>query len=189
MDSTSIPFFYLLEAIFICFHRVPTEWYNLLRWNLTSIVGSKICAAMGSSTWTTSSGPGIGPDRSCLERSVSRNLPPVEPRYRDDYYLILFILLCPSPLHCACHEVLCHTYVSTNTTHRRFKSRGTVVVDNPYRWLEQDSIERRAWALGLLFLTYQKLRSVLILLSSRSVFYDISPPIFWMESIGHSCQK
>jgi hypothetical protein len=27
-------------------------------------------------------------------------------------------------------------------------TEGTVVVDDPYRWLEQDSPERRAWALG-----------------------------------------
>ena len=70
----------------------------------------------------------------------------------------------------------------------RSQSQGTVVVDDPYRWLEQDSTERRAWAHGL-FLTYQKLISVLILLSSRSIFDDVSPPIFSMGNISHSCQK
>jgi hypothetical protein len=27
-------------------------------------------------------------------------------------------------------------------------NEGTVIVDDPYRWLERDSSERRAWALG-----------------------------------------
>ena len=70
----------------------------------------------------------------------------------------------------------------------RSQLQGTVVIDDPYRWLEQDNTERRAWALGL-FLTYQKLRSVLILLSSRSAFNYVPPPISRMGRVSNCCQK
>ena len=112
--------------------------------------------------------------------------------------LLVFTLsefLCVPSHHSICHllkYLVKHMYPPTRRTGAsssyRSQLQGTVVIDDPYRWLEQDSTERRAWALGL-FTTYQKLRSVLILLSSRSVFDDVSPPIFWTGSISHSCQK
>ena len=59
-----------------------------------------------------------------------------------------------------CHLLKClatHMYPPTRRTGAsssyRSQLQGTVIIDDPYRWLEQDSTERRAWALGL-FLTY-----------------------------------
>ena len=116
------------------------------------------------------------------------------------YSALLFFILPVSeflgvPSHHICHLLKYfdkHVYPPTRRTDASSiygsQLRGTVVVEDPYRWLEQDSTERRAWALGL-FLAYQKLRSILILLSSRSVFDGVSPPIFWTGSISHSCQK
>jgi hypothetical protein len=82
--------------------------------------------------------------------------------------MLLSPSLCAEPPHLELLKYLVtHMYPPTRRTGAsssyRSQSQGTVVIDDPlhhpYRWLEQDTTERRAWALGL-SLTYQRLRSV-----------------------------
>jgi hypothetical protein len=68
--------------------------------------------------------------------------------------MILRPSLCAEPPHLELLKYLVtHMHPPTRRTGAsssyRSQSQGTVVIDDPYRWLEQDSTERRAWALGL----------------------------------------